>query len=83
MKTTFYKESLVRIVNKEDLKKRILEDPDFIKCAKSGNSLNKFLASNKEDLDTSVIARVLMISEDEVENIYQECIDFIKSGMLE
>lgn len=83
MKTMFYKGSSVKIVAKEDIKKRIMEDPDFIKSAKCANSLNKFLASNKDNLENSMIARLLMLSEEEVEEIYKECIDKLRSGIVE
>jgi hypothetical protein len=79
----FYKGNSVKPVSKEDFKKRIMEDPDFVKSAKCGNSLNKFLNANKDTLENSVIARLLMISEEEVEQIYQECVDKLKASMAE
>jgi len=81
VKTTSYRESLVEIVNREEVKKKIMEDPDFIKSHKYGNSLSKFLSNNNGDLENATIARLLMISEDEVENIYKEVVDFIKNKM--
>ncbi len=60
-----------------------MEDPDFIKSVKHGNSLNKFLARNTEDLKAKAIARLLMITEEEVEEIYQEAIDMLRSDMVE
>ena len=83
MKTMFCTENSVNPVSKLDLKKRMLEDPDFIKCLGYGNSLNKYLAENRNDLENSTIARLLMLTEEEVENIYQECIDKLKVGMVE
>lgn len=82
MKTTFYLESLVGNVSKEDVKKRILEESDFIKSYKYGNSLNKFLSRNAKELDDSAIARLLMIDKDEVEEIYQKAIDILRSGVV-
>ena len=79
----FYKGSLVGIVAKEDFKKKIMEEPDFIKSHKHGNSLAKFLARNPNQLEDAAIARLLMITEEEVEAIYQKCIDKIKLGMLD
>jgi hypothetical protein len=70
-------------VSKEDLKKRILEDPDFIKCLKCGNSLNTYLNRNAGELENSAIARLLMITEDEVEEIYQEAVDILKKALYD
>lgn len=79
----YYKESLVVNVAKEDLKKRILEEPDFIKCHKHGNSLARYLTRNPNHLEDAAIARLLMIDEEEVEKLYQKSIDIIKKGILE
>jgi hypothetical protein len=68
-------------VSKELTIKRILEDPDFIKCAKYNNSLNKYLAAN-ENVKDPVIAKLLMLTEEEVEEIYQEAVDILKNGMV-
>jgi hypothetical protein len=70
-------------VIKEDFKKRILEDPDFIKCFKCSNSLSKFLASSSKTLENSTIAKLLMLTEKEVEEIYQEAVDKLKEGVVE
>lgn len=70
-------------VSKEDVKKRILEEPDFVKAYKYGNSLSKFLARNTKELDDATIARLLMIEKYEVEEIYQEAVELIKKGMLD
>jgi hypothetical protein len=69
-------------VSKEDVKKRVLEENDFVKSYKYGNSLNKFLSRNTKELDDSTIARLLMIDKGEVEEIYQKAVDFLKNGML-
>lgn len=70
-------------MGKEDIKKRILEESDYIKCPKYWNSLNKYLISNSGTVEDSTIARFLMISEEEVQDIYQECVDKLKSGMVQ
>jgi menaquinone-dependent protoporphyrinogen IX oxidase len=75
----FYRENLVKNVTKDEMKKRIMEDVDFIKNSKFNNSLNKFLSKNEEELQNHTIARFLMISEDEVEQIYKKTVEFLKS----
>lgn len=81
-RTTFYSESLAVNVSKDDVKRRILEEPDFIKAYKYGNSLNKFLTRNTKELDDATIARLLMIEKYEVEDIYQKAVDLLRLGMV-
>lgn len=68
-------------MNKEEDKKKVLEDPDFIKNTKSGNSLSKYLTRNERNLDNFSIARLLIITEEEVEEIYQKAVSFIKKNL--
>lgn len=69
-------------MSKENVKRRILEETDFVKSYKYGNSLNKFLSRNTKELDDSTIARLLMIEKYEVEEIYQKAIEILKKGMI-
>jgi hypothetical protein len=71
------------VANKEDIKKRILEENDYIRAYKFGNSLNKFLLKNTKELDDLTIARLLMIDKDEVEDIYQKAVDLLRASMVE
>lgn len=68
-------------MSKEDIKKRILEESDFVRSYKFGNSLSKFLAKNTKELDDSAIARLLMIEKYEVEEIYQKAVKLLKKNM--
>jgi menaquinone-dependent protoporphyrinogen IX oxidase len=68
-------------VTKEEMKKRIMEDQDFIKNHKFGNSLGKFLTNNNEELENRAIARFLMITEEEVEAIYKKTVDFLRKNI--
>lgn len=70
-------------MSKEDVKKRILEEIDYVKAYKYGNSLNKFLTRNTKELDDATIARLLMIEKYEVEEIYQKAVDLLKKGMVD
>ena len=63
------------------MEKKIKEDEDFIHAPKFGNSLNKFLAKNDNLLENTAIGRLLMISDKEVEAIYQESIEELKKEM--
>ena len=79
----FYRENLVRNVTKDEIKKKIMEDPDFIKNPRFGNSLSKFLARNNEEINDRIIARFLMISEKEVSEIFEKSVDVLKSKVEE
>jgi hypothetical protein len=83
VKTTSYKESLVVNVTKEDLRKKILEEPDFVKSAKHSNSLMRYLTKNPKEIDNKTIARLLMISEEEVEEIYEWAVGLLKHDLVE
>lgn len=68
-------------MTRDILLKKIAEDPDYIKCAKHQNSLAKYLLNN-DSVNDSVIARLLMITEEEVDQIYKESIDILRKSML-
>ena len=79
-----YAETLVRkTMDKQDLAKKIQEDEDYVRCPKCNNSLLKFLAKNGDGVDNNVIARILMISEEKVEEIYQEAVKKLQAEMVE
>jgi hypothetical protein len=62
-------------VEKNDaMRKLIHDDEDFINAPKFGNSLDKFLAKNDNLLENGAIGRLLLLSEEEVEEIYQESV---------
>jgi hypothetical protein len=69
------------MVDKNELYRKIRQEVDYIRCPKCGNSLAKFLARNTEGVENSTIARLLMISEDEVEKIYGEAVRMLRVGM--
>jgi len=74
----YSKGNLVSAVFNDFLKKKILEDPDFIRSAKNGNSLIKYLSQNQGEIKDKTIARLLMLSEEEVEKIYLEAVEMLK-----
>jgi hypothetical protein len=71
-----------KAMDKSELIKRILQEEDYIRCPKFGNSLNKFLSRNFDGVENSTIARLLMMSEDEVEKIYEEAIAKLRKSMV-
>jgi hypothetical protein len=71
------------MADKEDILKKVREDEDYIRCPKCSNSLIKFLAKNSDGVDNSVIARLLMIPEEQVEILYQEAVAKLREEMVE
>jgi hypothetical protein len=71
------------MINKEDFKKKVLEEEDFIKCPRSGNSLQKFLAKSVEEVENKTIAKLLLIEPEEVQKIYDEAVQLIKEDLGE
>lgn len=69
------------MTDKEDIQKRIEADEDYIRSPKFSNSLNKFLAKNPDGAEDSVIARLLSMSEEEVEAIYQNAVEQLREEM--
>lgn len=67
-------------MDRNDLIKRILEEEDYIKSPKFMNSLTKFVNKNSDGVENSVIARLLMISEEEVNQLYQEAVETLRAG---
>ena len=70
-------------VEKSEMLKKILDDEDYIRCPKFSNSLNKFMQKNSEGVENSTIARLLMMTEEEVEAKYQEAVARIREEMDE
>lgn len=68
-------------MEKSEMEKKIKEEEDFIHAPKFGNSLNKFLAKNDNLLENGAIGRLLLISDKEVEAIYQESVIELKKEM--
>lgn len=68
-------------MDKNEIKKRIQEEEDYIRYPKSNNSLSKFLAKNSDELDSSTIARLLMLTEKEVDKIYEDAVKILRAGM--
>lgn len=70
-------------MDKSELQKRVLEEDDYVRAPKFSNSLHKFLARNSDGVENATIARLLMISEEEVEKIHQEAIEMLREEMVD
>jgi len=67
--------------DKNKLKKKIENDPDFIYCPRLGNSLKMFLEKYPDGAEDFKIAKILLIEEEEVEAIFQSAIKKIRKSM--
>jgi ERCC4-type nuclease len=70
-------------MEKNEMETKILEDEDYVRCPKSANSLTKFLSKNGDGVENATIARLLMISEEKVQEIYEVAAAEIRKGMEE
>ena len=71
------------MIDKAEIQLKIATEEDYIRCPKLDNSLNKFTAHKSEGVDNATIARLLMMSEEEVEKVYQEAVQMLRDDMLE
>ena len=75
--------SVGKSMDKDDIQKRIRDEEDYIRCPKCSNSLAKFLAKNSEGCEDSTIARLLMIPEEKVQELYEEAVKKLREGMVD
>jgi hypothetical protein len=71
------------MIDKEEIRRKIQEEEDFIYCPKLGYSLSRYLMSNSDGVEISTIARLLLITEEEVQKIYLEAIELLKKDMFD
>lgn len=69
-------------VERSEMEKKIREDEDFIHSPRAGNSLKKFLAKMENPPENTTIGRLLLLSEEEVERLYQESVVILREKML-
>lgn len=62
-------------------KEKIEKDPDYINCPRVKNSLKKYLSKYSEGVSDEEIAKLLMISEDEVQKKYNDIILKLRKEM--
>ena len=71
------------MIDKTEIQNRIATEEDYIRCPKLDNSLNKFTAKNSEGVENSTIARLLMMSEEDVERVYKEAVQMLRDDMID
>lgn len=70
-------------MDKAEIQRKIIEEEDYIRCPKFSNSLSQFVAKNSEGVENSTIARLLMMSEEDVEKTYQEAVQMLREAMAD
>jgi predicted metallo-beta-lactamase superfamily hydrolase len=65
----------------KEKKHKILNDEDFIDYPKFKNSLSKLIEKHPEGVDVQTIAKVLNMTEEEVEKTYQSAIQKLKDNL--
>ncbi len=65
----------------EEAKKRVETDPKFIYSKRFENSLEKCLERYPDGAPDKVIAQVLLLTEDEVEEIYQKVVKKLQKAL--
>jgi DNA-directed RNA polymerase specialized sigma subunit len=76
-----YTPNLEKKMAKKNVTKKVLEEKDFIKCPKYGNSLTKFVNKNSEGVEDTVIARLLGLTEKQVKQIYSEAVKELRKSV--
>lgn len=70
-------------VTNEEIKLKIETEEDFIKNPKYQNSLAKYIDKNDEGAEDPAIAKMLMITEDEVRKAYDEAVEMLREDMVD
>jgi len=70
-------------MDKNDLQKRVIEEEDYVRAPKFGNSLSRFVARHSDGVENATIARLLMIPEEQVEKLYEEAVQMLREDMVD
>jgi hypothetical protein len=65
----------------EKIKEKIENDEDFVHCPKMSNSIKKIVDKYPDGVSNLYIAKVLMISEKEVEAMYENILVKIRTAL--
>lgn len=68
-------------MTEEDIKFKILTEPDFVNLKRFNYSIDTALEKHPDGLPDKMIAQALMISEEEVQECYASVIEKLRSLM--
>jgi hypothetical protein len=71
------------IMDRDDVKKRIRDEEDYIRCPKFGNSLARLRSKHPDGVEDHMIAKILMLTEQEIQGLYDEAVEMLKEGILD
>ena len=67
--------------DKKTVKEKIMEEEDFIYCPRLGNSLKTLIDKNPEGVSNERISKVLMLTIEEVEELYESALEKFRKSM--
>lgn len=70
-------------MDKLEIIKKIQEEVDYVRCPKCQNSLTKFMSKNPDGVDDATIARLLLMPEEQVKELYEKSIKELRLKMGE
>jgi hypothetical protein len=65
----------------EEIHQRLQNDPDFVYAKRYGYSLKRLMERYTDGCPDQVIAQVLLISEEEVEQVYGDAVTRLRNTM--
>ncbi len=65
----------------DEKKHKLTQEEDYIDCPKFNNSIRQLIEKNPEGVDDETIAKVLNMSSEEVEKIYQNAIKKLQKSL--
>jgi hypothetical protein len=65
----------------EQIKQKITEEEDFIHCPRLGNSLKNLLDKHPDGVDEERIAKVLLMSKEEISKTFEKSLKKIRNYM--
>jgi len=68
-------------MEKNKIKEKIENDPDFINYPKFGNSLKKALESNPSGVKDEIIQKMLLMTQEEIDKAYGSAIMKLKGHL--
>ena len=67
----------------DDVRKKIMEEDDWIYCPRFNNSISCLLDRYPDGVPERIIAQVLLITEEEVEALYQGIVLKLREALRE
>jgi hypothetical protein len=68
-------------MDKDEIQKKIRGEEDYVRSPKCSNSLAKFLVKNPDGVEDNIIARLLMMPEEQVKEVYEEAVEMLREQM--